>query len=78
MNADLLLHSLEDLGGTRRLRWWSVPDVVYDVLFTSNLVDDAFTCIVSNLPADPCINAYDDDTPLPEGSYRVRERGPVP
>ena len=60
------------------MKWWSIPDRVYAVHFTSNLVDTGFTCIASNIPAEPCLNTYDDTTTTEDGFYRVFEHSPDP
>ncbi len=62
------------------IRWPSISNRVYDVLWSTNLMagTQAFVPVATNLPATPTVNSYTDTIHSLDlnGNYRIRSRTP--
>ncbi|MFC1452504.1 SBBP repeat-containing protein [Verrucomicrobiota bacterium] len=76
-NADLFIESIRGSDPGASISWWSVPERVYDVMMSSNLVEESFRCVESNVPPTTPLNVYTDGVDRAGGFYRVTER-PAP
>ena len=68
----------QQLGGASNdlpvLIWPSAPDRAYDILWSSNLLDQPLTPFATNMPATPPLNVYTDEVHGVErvGFYRIK------
>jgi len=72
-NAPLWQTHIDAAGGELEIRWWSLPDRTYDILFSSNLSASSTSRIATNLTVEYPVGTYTDITERVRGFYRVRE-----